>query len=136
MHVIHSNSILCNVQTAAVVRGGNVPWQQATVGWWCFKVGAGGLRFTRDAQAVMLPANQAIQLVTSGAFGLLYYREASSSGPGFYADVLFQAGCYAVWPFQVPNLRSAICWCLLALWTLGFILLLSQEGDRGHLPSG
>ncbi|CAJ1437349.1 unnamed protein product, partial [Effrenium voratum] len=35
-------------QTAAVVRGGN---------------------------AVMLPANQAIQLVTSGAFGLLYYRE-------------------------------------------------------------
>jgi len=62
-------------QTAAVVRGGN---------------------------AVMLPANQAIQLVTSGAFGLLYYRE-------------------------VPNLRSAICWCLLALWTLGFILLLSQE---------
>ena len=33
-------------------------------------------------------------------------------------------------PFQVPNLRSAICWCLLALWTLGFILLLSQEGPR------
>ncbi|CAK9003144.1 unnamed protein product [Durusdinium trenchii] len=62
-------------QTAAVVRGGN---------------------------AVMLPANQAIQLVTSGAFGLLYYRE-------------------------VPNLRSAICWCFLALWTLAFILLLSQE---------
>ena len=27
----------------------------------------------------MLPANQAIQLVTSGAFGLLYYREAPDS---------------------------------------------------------
>ena len=84
IHVIHANSVLCNAQTAAVVRGGNVPWQQATVGPWCFKVGADGnlhAGFTRDTQAVMLPANQAIQLVTSGAFGLLYYREASSSGP-------------------------------------------------------
>ena len=26
----------------------------------------------------MLPANQAIQLVTSGAFGLLYYHEAGA----------------------------------------------------------
>ncbi|CAE7663380.1 unnamed protein product [Symbiodinium pilosum] len=62
-------------QTAAVVRGGS---------------------------AVMLPANQAIQLVTSGAFGLLYYHE-------------------------VPNLRRAVFWTAAALWTLGSILLLSQE---------
>jgi len=62
-------------QTAAVVRGGN---------------------------AVMLPANQAIQLVTSGAFGLLYYHE-------------------------VPDRRRALLWTAAALWTLGFILLLSQE---------
>ncbi|CAJ1437173.1 unnamed protein product, partial [Effrenium voratum] len=61
-------------QTAAVVRGGN---------------------------AVMLPSNQAIQLVTSGAFGLLYYRE-------------------------VPGTRNTLQWCFCALWTLGAILLLSQ----------
>ncbi|CAJ1347999.1 unnamed protein product [Effrenium voratum] len=62
-------------QTAAVVRGGN---------------------------AVMLPANQAIQLVTSGAFGLLYYREVAGT------------------------LRS-LQWFFFALWTLGAILLLSQD---------
>lgn len=62
-------------QTAAVVRGGN---------------------------AVMLPANQAIQLVTSGAFGLLYYRE-------------------------VPSLRRAALWTVAALWTLAAIILLSRE---------
>eukprot|EP00439_Symbiodinium_sp_Y106_P048285 s2821_g6.t1 len=62
-------------QTAAVVRGGS---------------------------AVMLPANQAIQLVTSGAFGLLYYHE-------------------------VPNVRRAMFWTAAALWTLGCIILLSKE---------
>eukprot|EP00928_Gymnodinium_smaydae_P066899 TRINITY_DN49861_c0_g1_i1.p1 TRINITY_DN49861_c0_g1~~TRINITY_DN49861_c0_g1_i1.p1 ORF type:complete len:388 (+),score=84.69 TRINITY_DN49861_c0_g1_i1:53-1216(+) len=62
-------------QTAAVVRGGN---------------------------AVMLPANQSIQLVTSGAFGLLYYRE-------------------------VPNARRATSWTIAALFTLVIIILLSRE---------
>ncbi|CAE7710353.1 unnamed protein product [Symbiodinium necroappetens] len=62
-------------QTAAVVRGGS---------------------------AVMLPANQAIQLVTSGAFGLLYYHE-------------------------VPTARRAVFWTAAALWTLGCIILLSKE---------
>ena len=61
----------------------------------------------------MLPANQAIQLVTSGAFGLLYYRE-----------VLKESRCAVL--LKVPNCRSAICWCFLAMWTLSFILLLSQ----------
>lgn len=62
-------------QTAAVVRGGN---------------------------AVMLPANQAIQLVTSGAFGLLYYKE-------------------------MPNLCRASLWSLAAMWTLVAVIFLSQE---------
>merc|ERR1712150_131959 len=62
-------------QTAAVARGGN---------------------------AVMLPANQGIQLVTSGAFGLFYYCE-------------------------VPSLRRGILWSLAALWTLGAIILPSEE---------
>ena len=30
-------------------------------------------------------------------------------------------------------MRSAICWCLLALWTLGFIILLSQEQLEGSV---
>jgi len=62
-------------QTAAVIRGGN---------------------------AVMLPANQGIQLVTSGAFGLFYYRE-------------------------VPDRRRCIMWIIAALWTLAAIILLSRE---------
>lgn len=62
-------------QTAAVVRGGN---------------------------AVMLPANQGIQLVTSGAFGLFYY-------------------------WEVPERRRMVLWILAALWTLAAIILLSKE---------
>lgn len=56
----------------------------------------------RGGNAVMLPANQAIQLVTSGAFGLLYYRE-------------------------VPDSRRAALWTFAALWTLAAIILLSNE---------
>lgn len=62
-------------QTAAVVRGGN---------------------------SVMVPANQGIQLVTSGAFGLFYY-------------------------WEVPDRKQMFSWICAALWTLGFIILLSRE---------
>ena len=44
---------------------------------------------------------QSIQLITSGAWGILWYRELRG--------------------------RQAYVWCIAALWTLGSIVLLGQE---------
>lgn len=62
-------------QTAAVARGGN---------------------------ALVMPVNLAIQMVTSGAWGLVYYREIRSP-------------------------RRMTLWCLAAMWTIAFVILLSRE---------
>jgi len=62
-------------QTAAVVRGGN---------------------------AVMVASNQVIALITSGAWGLLYYHE-------------------------VHEPRRVCLWVAAALWTTGAVVLLTQE---------
>lgn len=56
----------------------------------------------RGGAAVMVPANQGIQLVTSGAFGLFYY-------------------------WEVPDRRRMLAWIVAALWTLTFIIFLSRE---------
>jgi len=65
-------------QTAAVVRGGN---------------------------AAMMPANYTVQLVTSGAWGLLYYGE-------------------------VRDWHRRIIWGAAAIWTLTMMVLLSREKVR------
>ena len=62
-------------QTAAVVRGGN---------------------------ATMMPANLSIQIITSGAWGILYYKE-------------------------MPSKAHGVLWCIAALWTLVSIVLLGEE---------
>ena len=62
-------------QTAAVVSGGN---------------------------AVMMPANLSIQIITSGAWGILYYKE-------------------------MPSKLHGVLWCIAAVWTLLSIILLGGE---------
>ena len=62
-------------QTAAVVKGGN---------------------------AVMMPANLSIQIITSGAWAILYYKE-------------------------MPSKLHGLLWCLAAAWTLISIILLGGE---------
>merc|ERR1711939_995257 len=49
----------------------------------------------RGGSSVMGPANQAIQLITSGAWGLIYYREVKQ-------------------PVRI------LCWVLSAAWTVAF----------------
>jgi hypothetical protein len=58
----------------------------------------------RGGSSVMGPANQAIQLITSGAWGLLYYREVKE-------------------PVRI------LCWVLSAAWTVTFVILLGREKE-------
>lgn len=59
----------------------------------------------RGGDAVMGPANQACQLITSGAWGLLYYRE-------------------------VRDPKRIGCWLLAAAWTVCFVILLGREKQK------
>merc|ERR1712113_530312 len=67
--------------------GGNV-FQSAAVG--------------RGGSSTMGPANQAFQLITSGAWGLCYYRE-------------------------VKDPKRIMCWLVAATWTVTFVILLGKE---------
>lgn len=68
------------------------------VGGNCFQSAA----VNRGGSSVMGPANQAIQLITSGAWGLLWYRE-------------------------VKDPKRIVCWLLSCAWTIVFVILLGQE---------
>lgn len=57
---------------------------------------------SRGGSTVFGPANQALQLITSGAWGLLYYREVKA-------------------PVRI------LCWVLSAAWTVVFVVLLGRE---------
>jgi hypothetical protein len=59
---------------------------------------------SRGGSSVIGPANQAIQLITSGAWGLLYYREVKA-------------------PLRI------LCWVLSAAWTVIFVILLGREKE-------
>jgi len=56
----------------------------------------------QGGNSVMVPANQTVQLITAGLWGLLYFREVTS-------------------PLRIAS------WSFAALWTLIFIVLLSKE---------
>ena len=62
---------------------------------------AGTLAVQRGGNAVVVAQMQSIQLITSGAWGVLYYRE--------------QTG------------KRALIWTAAAFWTLGAIVLLGRE---------
>lgn len=60
------------------------------------------LAVIRGGNAVMMPANQALQLLTSGMWGLLYYKE-------------------------MRDPRRIVCWCFAAAWLVASMILLGQE---------
>eukprot|EP00927_Polykrikos_kofoidii_P017720 TRINITY_DN18099_c0_g1_i1.p1 TRINITY_DN18099_c0_g1~~TRINITY_DN18099_c0_g1_i1.p1 ORF type:complete len:370 (+),score=48.08 TRINITY_DN18099_c0_g1_i1:63-1172(+) len=77
-----------------------------SIAGWCW---VGGNTFmtaavNRGGNSVMGPANQAAQLITSGAWGLIYYRE-------------------------VRGAKQIIAWLLSAVWTVAFVILLSREKE-------
>jgi len=55
----------------------------------------------RAGNATMMPANLSIQIITSGAWSVVYYREIGG------------------W--------HAVVWGMAAVWTLGFMILLADE---------
>lgn len=92
-------------QTAAVVRGGNVgPLERASFG--------------RSGGDVASESSNPAGDLGSFRTALL------SRGPACVTHGRWHR-------LEVPNCRSAICWCFLALWTLSFILLLSQASIFG-----
>lgn len=77
---------------------------------WCWVAGNvfQSAAVNRGGSSVMGPANQAIQLITSGAWGLLFYRE-------------------------VKDPKRILCWVISAAWTVAFVILLGNE--KAKAPS-
>lgn len=75
-----------------------------SVAGWCWVGGNvfNSAAINRGGASVMGPANQAAQLIVSGAWGLLYYRE-------------------------VTDPKRILCWVLSAAWTVTFVILLGME---------
>jgi len=75
-----------------------------SIAGWCWVAGNcfQSAAVNRGGSSVMGPANQAIQLITSGAWGLLWYKEVKE-------------------PIRI------VCWLLSAAWTIVFVILLGQE---------
>jgi len=75
-----------------------------SIAGWCWVAGNcfQSAAVNRGGDSVMGPANQAIQLITSGAWGLIYYKE-------------------------VKDPKRILCWVLSAAWTVLFVILLGRE---------
>lgn len=75
-----------------------------SIAGWCWVVGNvfQSAAVNRGGSSVMGPANQALQLITSGIWGLLYYKE-------------------------VKDPKRIACWVASAAWTVVFVILLGRE---------